>query len=43
MAKKFISKSSVNINTPASSIWEALIDPEIIKKYFFGVEVISDW
>jgi uncharacterized protein YndB with AHSA1/START domain len=43
MTKKFISKSSINISAPASSVWDALINPEIITKYFFGAEVISDW
>lgn len=24
-------------------MWEALINPELIKQYFFGVDVVTDW
>jgi uncharacterized protein YndB with AHSA1/START domain len=36
-------KASVNIKAPASRVWEALTDPSLIKKYFFGTEAVSDW
>lgn len=26
-----------------SKVWDALVNPNIIKKYLFGTEVISDW
>ncbi len=41
--QKFIAKAEVDINAPASKVWEALITPEIVKQYFFGSEVVSDW
>ena len=31
------------INAPASSVWRALTTPAMIKKYFFGADVESDW
>jgi uncharacterized protein YndB with AHSA1/START domain len=31
------------IHVPKERVWEALITPEIIKKYFFGTDAISDW
>jgi uncharacterized protein YndB with AHSA1/START domain len=31
------------IDAPASEVWSALTTPEIIKKYFFGSEVETDW
>ncbi len=31
------------INAPARAIWEALTTPAMIKKYFFGADVESDW
>lgn len=43
MKKELISKSSININTSSSKIWEALIRPEIVKEYFFGAEIETDW
>jgi uncharacterized protein YndB with AHSA1/START domain len=34
---------NITINVPAAKVWEALITPSIIKKYFFGTDAISDW
>lgn len=31
------------INAPVATIWNALTDKELIKKYFFGTDVESDW
>lgn len=43
MDKKFIAKVVTTINAPASKVWQALVNPEIIKLYLFNTEVISDW
>ncbi len=34
---------SISINAPVAKVWQALTDKELIKKYFFGTECISDW
>lgn len=34
---------SIFIEAPISIVWNALITPEIIKGYFFGTEVSTDW
>jgi len=34
---------STNIMAPVPEVWKALTTPEIIKKYFFGTNAISDW
>ncbi|MCB0496512.1 MAG: SRPBCC domain-containing protein [Cyclobacteriaceae bacterium] len=31
------------INAPVSSVWKALTDKEIVKKYFFGTELDTEW
>lgn len=36
-------KRSVIINAHAEDIWKAITDPEMIKKYFFGTNVKTDW
>lgn len=36
-------KTSIHINAPVSKVWDALTNAELIKKYFFGTECISDW
>jgi uncharacterized protein YndB with AHSA1/START domain len=40
---KLIVKNSIEINAPASSVWDALTNPEQTKKYMFGCETVSDW
>jgi uncharacterized protein YndB with AHSA1/START domain len=35
--------TSISINAPKSKVWMALIDPEEVKKYFFGTVLKSDW
>ncbi len=36
-------RASIDINAPASNVWEALITPSIIKQYFFGTNAVSGW
>lgn len=35
--------AEVTINAPAAEVWRALTDPELVKQYFFGTNVVSDW
>jgi uncharacterized protein YndB with AHSA1/START domain len=35
--------TSIEINAPAAKVWEALTNPAIVKQYFFGTNVITDW
>lgn len=43
MAENLIAKSSIIINVPVAEVWDALVNPSIIKQYMFGTEVVSDW
>ena len=43
MNNTLIAKATITINAPAAKVWEALMDPELIKQYLFGAEVLSDW
>jgi uncharacterized protein YndB with AHSA1/START domain len=36
-------RETITIHATASQVWDALTTPEIIKRYFFGTNVISDW
>jgi uncharacterized protein YndB with AHSA1/START domain len=36
-------KSSVAINASTGKVWEALTTPSIIKKWFLGVNTMTDW
>jgi len=43
MEKDFIAKSSITIDVPVAKVWDALVNPEVIKQYMFGTQVVSDW
>lgn len=43
MKNKYVAETSSVIDAPASEVWDALTNPEKIKKYFFGTEAVSDW
>ena len=38
-----IAKAEITIGVSSDKVWDALINPETIKKYMFGTTVISDW
>jgi uncharacterized protein YndB with AHSA1/START domain len=35
--------TSITVKAPAAEVWQALTDPAIVKQYFFGTNVKSDW
>jgi uncharacterized protein YndB with AHSA1/START domain len=41
--EKFDTSASIIIDVDPAIVWDAITNPEIIKQYFFGVEVESDW
>ncbi len=42
MAPKIV-ENSIEINAPASFVWDALINPMKTRVYMFGCETVSDW
>ncbi len=43
MNRAYTSKAYIDINTSVSKVWNALVNPEIAKEYFFGANIISEW
>jgi uncharacterized protein YndB with AHSA1/START domain len=43
MGKKLIARAEVRIYSPLRRVWDALVNPEIIRQYMFGTCVVSDW
>jgi uncharacterized protein YndB with AHSA1/START domain len=39
----FSSTASLDIRAPLSSVWDAITKPEIVKQYFFGTNLVTDW
>lgn len=43
MKKAITGNVSIDIDAPKSKVWDALTNPEQIKKYLFGTQTSSDW
>ena len=43
MDKELNARASVTISAPSEIVWDALVNPEAIKQYMFGTNVVSDW
>jgi uncharacterized protein YndB with AHSA1/START domain len=43
MAIDFPATATTTINAPIEKVWEALTDPKLVKQYFFGVDLFTDW
>jgi uncharacterized protein YndB with AHSA1/START domain len=43
MKSNIKAEASVNIQATINEVWDALTRPEIINKYFFGTNTITDW
>ena len=43
MGKNLVANASVTIDASSAKVWEALVDPQAIKKYMFGTNVFTDW
>ncbi len=45
MANKnpFSAEVSISLQSSLTKVWNALTDPDLIRQYFLGVNVITDW
>ena len=43
MDRGLVAKASIVINAPVGKVWNALINPDVIKQYMFGTTLVSDW
>ena len=43
MSEDLRTEQSVTISAPITTVWEALTTPELIKRWFFGVDTETDW
>ncbi len=39
----FSTQTSVIIQAPRQKVWDAITKPEIVKQYFFGTNLVTDW
>ena len=43
MPGDLVATSTTTIKAPLAKVWDALINPDVIKRYMFGATVASDW
>ncbi len=43
MRRGLVARASIVINAPVAEVWNALVDPEMIRQYMFGANVVTDW
>ena len=43
MNRKLIATTSTSIHATPAEVWEALVNPSIIKHYLHGTDTITDW
>ena len=43
MGQDLRTEESITIDAPIEKVWEALTTPELIKRWFFGVDTETDW
>lgn len=43
MIGKYVATSTVAIEAPARRVWSVLTDPDAIKEFMFGSDVVTDW
>lgn len=39
----YSTSASIVIQAPRKRVWEALTKPELVKQYFFGTDLVTDW
>ena len=38
-----VATATTTIDAPISKVWDAITNPDMIKEYMFGTEVVSEW
>jgi uncharacterized protein YndB with AHSA1/START domain len=41
--RKLVATASTSIHAPVAKVWDALVNPRVIKQYMFGTNVVSDF
>ena len=43
MDTNLIARTSLTVKATNAEVWDALVNPEAIKQYYFGTNAVSDW
>lgn len=39
----YTASASIVIRAPRAKVWDAITKPELVKQYFFGTSLVTDW
>jgi uncharacterized protein YndB with AHSA1/START domain len=43
MSKTITATVSMEFDAPVAKVWQAITDPALVKQYFFGTDLVTDW
>jgi uncharacterized protein YndB with AHSA1/START domain len=43
MDNSLVAHASATVEAPVAVVWDALVNPAVIKQYMFGADVTSNW
>ena len=43
VSRGLVAETSITINTSVARVWEALVNPDVIRQYMFGTNFESEW
>ena len=43
MSNKITAEVKIELKAPMAVVWKAITDPQEVKKYFFGTQLVTDW
>ena len=43
MDNRLVAHASTTVEAPVPAVWDALVNPAVIKQYMFGADVTSNW
>ena len=43
MSRGLVAEAHTEVAAPPDAVWQALVDPRMVKQYMMGAEVVSDW
>lgn len=43
MSQNFTATVTISINAPITQVWDALINPKLVKLYLFGTDIVTSW
>jgi uncharacterized protein YndB with AHSA1/START domain len=40
---QIVARASMQIDAPGARVWDALINPELVRQYLYGAQIVSNW